>query len=371
MKRYFILFVLLVFYALFWYHYFFSAKSSKSTSEPVQVPPSPQTVLGDTIVPSVFQLPSQYEKADITTRRQAFNLSCEFASAATVIYEYTRNDQFAPSNEKTSEEILFKQVDVSQNPNIGIRMGAPSTFSQLLDNMNHSFGGTDYYGVHAPAFIDLFARYNLGTKLILHNNDLVDNLKKALYGGHLVMTWIQIGHGKAIDADLSYGLTPVVSGEHTVVTYGYDQDAFLIMDPASGSKRRILYKDFLDSIAPFPLPFLEIVPSPTDLDNLILPDSSIGLLRKNLSIQIQNASGQVGEGSQMAAILKDFGYKTVGLSSLNFQGLGNVEIQIKKSKEDYLFLLKKDLYVSGYVVASTSSQLSDSNLSDAIITVGE
>ncbi len=107
-------------------------------------------------------LPSRYSMP-IESRRQYFNLSCEFAAASGIIFYFTNNPDFAVGNQAQAEKELIKQVWISRNPNVGIRMGMVSATSldSLYVNLNKGFGGADYYGIHAPPFIDLFANYKL------------------------------------------------------------------------------------------------------------------------------------------------------------------------------------------------------------------
>ena len=42
--------------------------------------------------------------------------------------------------------------------------------------------------------------------------------KTCIKSWHLVMAWINVGQGKAVDVDLAYGKTPVVKASIVVIT---------------------------------------------------------------------------------------------------------------------------------------------------------
>lgn len=320
------------------------------------------------------ELPESY-KIILTPRIQAFNLSCEFAAASSIIYHFTNNPDFSIQNEKKAEEILMEKVGVSQNPNIGIRMGKelPEGLQTLYVNLNQFFGGKDYYGVHAPPFIDLFANYNLMAKAIDKDGDLIASIQRALYSGHLIMAWIKIGYSKQIDVELSYGITSIVRGEHTVVLTGYDKNGIFFMDPAIGQERYASYQIFLDSTNSFAMPFLEVYPSSglsSPLESALFADKTTGMDRSLLKIAIKNGSKKVGAATKMELILKDFGYKIVDIGNADSFDYEDVTIKIKKGMKDYLFLLKKDLTAVSYNISSISADLSEEEKPDAIIITG-
>ncbi|GEM_PF-3139982 len=309
----------------------------------------------------------------ITPRKQVFNLSCEFAAATAIIHHYTNDPFFAPQNQLAAEKTLIAKIPASLNPNIGIRMGDDATKSAeaLLRNLNKRFGGTEYYGVHAPPFIDLFWEYKLLARPIQKGN--LEGIKKAIFSGHLVMTWISVGYGKAVDVALSYGTTPVVKGEHAVVIYGYNQDGVFIMDPGIGKNRFLSYETLVDATSPFPFPFLEVNPSIREFpyDPTEKVDDLTGLDRSRVKIVVKNANREVGTGNTMVAILKDFGYNVLSLEQVKDIETENVSILLKKELTDYAKLLKQDILLAGYTISSFSATLASESPTDAIIVVGE
>ncbi len=95
-----------------------------------------------------------------------------------------------------------------------------------------------------------------------------------------------------------------------------------------------------------------------------------GLDRTKLSVTVQNGSGTEGAARKAADILKEFGYNvasTGNADNYNYQG---VTVKVKKDKANFVDLLKKDLS-KDYTVATTSSDLSSSSPTDALIIIGK
>lgn len=368
------------FYTWFWVGVFTKQSSNRaiqdflikkkilSQQSGVITPKHSPVVLGDAT--NVFS--SSYALF-IAPRKQVFNLSCEFAAATAIIYHYTNDELFAVKNQLSAEKTLIAKIPPSLNPNIGVRMGdtAIENPERVYSNLSQKFGGTDYYGVHAPPFIDLFWEYKLLARPIKKGD--IEGIKKAIFSGHLVMAWIQVGHGKAVDVALSYGTTPVIKGEHAVVIYGYNNSGVLIMDPGTGANRFISYKALLDASFGFPLPFLEVNPSVAKplYDPTERVDMLTGLDRSVIKILIQNSNKEVGAGNAMAAVLKDFGYKVISVEKVINEDNEGVSILLKKDLSDYEKLLRQDLSLAGYQISSFSAALASDSLFDAIMIVGE
>lgn len=364
-------------YTFFWINFFSVSKPHHQVVNLPQNTPWPQidtqTVLAQS---TAVEIPKSYS-VELLPRRQAFNLSCEFAAGAAIIHYFTNDKDFSSQNEESAEKKLAEKIGVSQNPNVGIRMGdiLEGDFAALFKNLNQRFGGADYYGVHAPPFIDLFAEYGLIARPLFQDNAIF-SIQNAIFHGHLVMAWIQIGYGKTVDTDLSYGDVPVVKGEHVVVINGYDESGVNVMDPATSSERHLFYSDLIRASESFPLPFLEIFPSIQasdfkDIQNEILKGSITGLNREKLTVKVENGSGLFGSGTQMSNILKDFGFKITGVSNADSSNYENVSVKLKNSMKDYQSLLERDLRLSNYKIATISSDLSESSPESAIIIVGK
>lgn len=316
-------------------------------------------------------LPLSY-KIPIDSRRQAFNLSCEFATATSVISYFTNNPDFSVSQELTAEKILINKVAISKNPNVGLRMGDTANLENLYFNLNKGFGGADYYGIHAPPFFDIFQNYKLISKPIYINNETIKSIQQAISSGHLIMAWIKIGYSKSVDDDLSYGKVRIVRGEHSVIINGYDEKGTIVMDPGIGMERHIDYASLFEASSSFSIPFLEIY---KNLDNekndlIIGFDTPTEIDRSIPKIYIENGAGSVGVASQMRDILKDFGYTITGTSNADNFDYQDITIKTKKDFSDFIYILKRDINIASFAVATSSADLLDNNTEDIIIIVG-
>lgn len=322
------------------------------------------------VLPQNFQIP-------ITLRKQFFNLSCEFAAASSIIYHFTNNPDFAVANEENAEKILISKTPISKNPNIGIRMGQESiSLDDIFKNLNQKFGGEDYYGIHAPPFINIFEDFGLSARPIYMNNSTVSDIKKAIYSGNLVMAWIKIGYGEKVDEELSYGKVQIIKGEHAVVINGYDENGFVVMDVGSGRERHISYVSLLNASSSFIVPFLQIKADENSksfsISDLTPGFDKITQIQRNVpQIYIQNSSGVIGSANQMRDILKDFGYSIYGIGSISSFDGEDVFIRSKKNFADFLPLLKRDLSIASYKIASASSDLADEEVRDIVIIIGK
>ncbi len=321
-------------------------------------------------------LPSRYSMP-IESRRQYFNLSCEFAAASGIIFYFTNNPDFAVGNQAQAEKELIKQVWISRNPNVGIRMGMVSATSldSLYVNLNKGFGGADYYGIHAPPFIDLFANYKLTAKPIYINDSTINSIQKAIFNGHLVMAWIKIGYASPIDDELSYGKIKIIRGEHSIIINGYDDKGVMVMDPGIGLERHIEYASLINAASLFPMPFLDVykdVDNERSLDNLTVGfDSLTGIDRSIPKIQVRNGTDQTGAANQMRDILKDFGYNVNSVSKADNFDYQDIAINAKKNFSDFLYILNRDIKLADYVIASSSGNLAGDSDSDIVIIVGK
>lgn len=385
-----ILFSFFLFYTIFWLFYFkiFPFQKEKRIVSPaVQLigfenlktkkeknpQPTHEVLSLQTNNSQAMDFAENY-KIDILPRKQAFNLSCELAAASSIIFHYKENSDFSPQNEITAEKILMGKIGTSQNPNIGIRMGnsLPENEENLIDNLNEKFGGADYYGIHAPPFIEVFKDYGLAARPLNKNADLTPQIKKAIFSGHLVMSWLNVGYGKAVDVELAYGSVPVIKGEHVVVINGYNNQEIIFMDPASAKEKRLSYQNFLDATLLFPMPFLEVYPANSffSFDPTAIIDKLTGLNRSVIKVRIENGSKITGTGSGLAGILKDFGYQVVEIKDIDCEDCENIQIRIKQKDKDYLNLLKKDLDLAFYTISNTATDLSTDEPVNIVIIVG-
>jgi len=373
--------VFISFYMVFWLWFFDNPKpheniitiSKKMSSfRPAE---NNNLALRDKVEPSPV-VPLSY-KISLDLRRQSFNLSCEFAAAASIIFHFTNNPVFSVFNEVEAEKKLINKMWISRNPNVGIRMGMVNVTSlnSLYANLNQWFGGSDYYGIHAPPFIDLFASYKLIARPIYINDSTIPAIKEAISQNHLVMAWIKIGYAKPVDDAPSYGKVKIVRGEHTVVITGYDEGGVIVMDPGIGLERHIEYRALIDASIPFSMPFLEVyknIDNEMFWDNLTVGfDTLTGIDRSIPKVSVENGARMAGAANQMRDILKDFGYSINSVSNADNFDYQDVSIRTKKSFSDFLYILTRDIKLAGYPVASSSADLADDGGKDMVVIVGK
>lgn len=373
------LFLILFFagYTIFWVTFFQTTDNSNAQNIPSGIPSLRNISMPLNTVLSLqtsANKPLETYTIPILLRKQVFNLSCEFAAASAILFHFTNDPTFSVANEESAEKTLMTKIGISQNPNIGIRMGVDSdnNFSKLLQNLNQRFGGTEYYGVHAPPFIDVFAEYGLQAKPIYVTDAVVEKIKKAIRDNHLIMAWTYVGYGQAVDVLLSYGSTSIVRGEHSVVVNGFDKDGVFVMDPGTGTNRHVPFGVFIDSVKKFSMPLLEISKAPAIQEGTQpeIIDTTTGLKRNALSIMVVNGTTKVGAATELFSILKDFGYNVVLVKNAESFDYDDLTVVITKEKRDYLKLLLKDLSLAYYTVASSSANLLQDFAADVAITVG-
>lgn len=129
-----------------------------------------------------------------------------------------------------------------------------------------------------------------------------------------------------------------------------------------------------------PTPEITQVPSPTDTPTpspkpTIGPtsnpvDSTTGLDRSDLTVSVQNGSGEAGVAKDGGDFLTNLGYDVTSTTNADNSDYTGVTIQVKSSASKYLALLKKDLGAK-YTVGNTSSDLSASVSADALVIIGK
>lgn len=130
----------------------------------------------------------------------------------------------------------------------------------------------------------------------------------------------------------------------------------------------------IETETPTPIPSESPTPSPTSTPtpkptgNPV--DSATGLNRSNLSVTVQNGSGEAGVASKASDILKSLGYNVVLSGNADNFDYTNVSVQVKSADSAFINLLKKDLG-SSYTIGSTSANLSNSFSSDALVIIGK
>lgn len=125
-----------------------------------------------------------------------------------------------------------------------------------------------------------------------------------------------------------------------------------------------------DTPTPELSPAKGLTPTSTPKPTINPVDKATGLDRSDLSIEIQNGSGEHLVGSKGSEVLKGFGYHVVTIGNADNFNYENTVIKIKEDKSKYLSLLKKDLS-SSYTIGTTSTDLSASSSADALVIIGK
>lgn len=126
-----------------------------------------------------------------------------------------------------------------------------------------------------------------------------------------------------------------------------------------------------DTPTPSASPTASVSPTVSPAAKTVNPvDSSTGLDRSTLSVEVQNGSGETGVAGKAADVLTGFGYKIASRGNADNFEYVNATIKVKSTKSNYLALLKKDLGFS-YTVGSASADLESSSTADALVIIGK
>lgn len=110
--------------------------------------------------------------------------------------------------------------------------------------------------------------------------------------------------------------------------------------------------------------------SPTPEPTTSSIDSATGLDRSELSVAIQNGSGEAGVAKKASDLLEGLGYDVVSTGNADNFDYTDVTVRVKASDKKYLPLLIKDL--SGtYTIGASSSDLSASESAEALVIIGK
>jgi len=115
-----------------------------------------------------------------------------------------------------------------------------------------------------------------------------------------------------------------------------------------------------------------ITPTPKDEDEEASPtpkDEDEDNTKAEISVSVQNGSGESGVAGDAADILRDAGYEVVSTGNADNFEYEDVTIQVKASAEVALELLEEDLSKS-YTIGETSTDLSEDESFDALVIIG-
>jgi hypothetical protein len=109
-------------------------------------------------------------------------------------------------------------------------------------------------------------------------------------------------------------------------------------------------------------------PTPTKKPAVNGTDQSTGLDRADLSIVVQNGSGEAGVAGTMKSKLEGLGYVVSSTGNADNYDYAQTEIHVKSASSDFIPLLKKDLGGT-YTIGTSASDYTGSG--DALIIVGK
>ncbi len=98
--------------------------------------------------------------------------------------------------------------------------------------------------------------------------------------------------------------------------------------------------------------------------------TTAGTQKKSLTIAVLNGSGTKGAAKEMSTALTNAGYLVSRTGNADAFTYEDITVQIKKSKQQFLDQLKKDLSANNYLVTKSTSDLEESESTDAVVIVG-
>ena len=157
---------------------------------------------------------------------QWYNLSCEYAAAATVTLFW---------GNLVSQNTFIAQIGRDANPHVGFR-----------GNIDGEFGGLRDYGIYAEPLVPVLEEY--GYKATVFYGTDVERLEANIRAGYPAVVWMT--SGKYVERKAYWGeengeTYKLVPGEHAVVLYGYDDYGVYIMDVANGGYFHTEWESFL------------------------------------------------------------------------------------------------------------------------------
>lgn len=157
---------------------------------------------------------------------QWYNLSCEYAAAATVTLYW---------GNLVSQSHFIAEIGRDANPHVGFR-----------GNINGDFGGIKDYGIYAEPLVPVLEGH--GYKATVFYGTDVARLKANIRAGNPAVVWLTVGkytERKAHWGEENGNTFKLVPGEHAVVLYGYDDYGVYVMDVANGGFVHTEWESFL------------------------------------------------------------------------------------------------------------------------------
>ncbi len=157
---------------------------------------------------------------------QWYNLSCEYAAAATVTLYW---------GNLVSQNAFIAEIGRDANPHVGFR-----------GNINGEFGGLRDYGIYPEPLVPVLEESGYNAT-VFYGTD-VARLEANIRAGYPAVVWLT--SGKYVERKAYWGeengeTYKLVPGEHAVVVYGYDDYGVYIMDVANGGYFHTEWESFL------------------------------------------------------------------------------------------------------------------------------
>ena len=98
---------------------------------------------------------------------------------------------------------------------------------------------------------------------------------------------------------------------------------------------------------------------------------TVGSVKKPIiTVAVLNGSGTKGAAREMSSALTNAGYTVSKTGNADSFTYTDITVQIKKSKQQFLDQLKKDLSANNYLVTKSTADLPETESTDVIIIVG-
>jgi uncharacterized protein YvpB len=158
--------------------------------------------------------------------RQWYNLSCEYAAAATVTLFW---------GNLVSQRDFIAEVPNHPNPHVGFR-----------GNIHGPHGWIDDYGIYAEPLVPVLERRGYDAT-VFYGND-VERLKANIDAGNPAVVWLTTGRYERRPQfwdEIDGATFKLVPYEHAIVVYGYDSDGIYSMDVGAGEFVHTEWSSFL------------------------------------------------------------------------------------------------------------------------------
>jgi uncharacterized protein YvpB len=181
--------------------------------------PEPETVKAGTA-------PAEARIEDMPVFAQQHYLSCEYSAARAAAARWNVN---------LSEGDFIDSIPYNEDPHLGFR-----------GNIDDGWGGTDSYGIYAEPIALFLATRGLQTKLLWGG---VESVKQEIALGRPVVVWVAGGMGWSdpFEASANGNSFLMMSYEHAMTVYGYDENGVDVADPGFGTYDYYSWENFTRS----------------------------------------------------------------------------------------------------------------------------